>query len=539
MSMVCSVTESGGSSRNTLSRVSAVRCSGGRVSGCCSLCGAGARRGRSCALANVAVPASSSASSRRHERRRASLVILGKVIAGVIMRRPGSIGPSGAPRRPHHIGIGPLLKPRSAVDNRLEIRACRAFPAFRRAMRITSQVPENAVSQGLARARTFHGARSDTGALRPDLRAPACRLGRQRDQDRVTARARWGEPLGGPREGSDFQNLHRNKRSMTLNLKAPEAVAAFKRMVKKADVVVENFRPDVKRRLGIDYPQLRKINPKLVYASISGFGQTGPYAARPGFDQIAQGMGGLMSITGLPGQGPVRVGIPIADLTAGLFCALGILVALLEREKSKQGQHVTTSLLQAQIFMLDFQGARWLIEGDVPKQAGNNHPTSIPTGVFKTADGHINIASTGSKIWARFCAAADASELLQRPEYQTAAERSKNRDALNADIERYTVKQTSAEWIERLNKAGVPCGPSYSVDQVYADPQVEHLGIAQAVKTRDKSKLRMAGQPMSLSRTPSRLVARPPKLGEHTDAVLKEFGFSAKDIAALRKANAV
>jgi crotonobetainyl-CoA:carnitine CoA-transferase CaiB-like acyl-CoA transferase/enoyl-CoA hydratase/carnithine racemase len=335
-----------------------------------------------------------------------------------------------------------------------------------------------------------------------------------------------GEPLGGPREGSDFQNLHRNKRSMTLNLKAPEAVAAFKRMVKKADVVVENFRPDVKRRLGIDYPQLRKINPKLVYASISGFGQTGPYAARPGFDQIAQGMGGLMSITGLPGQGPVRVGIPIADLTAGLFCALGILVALLEREKSKQGQHVTTSLLQAQIFMLDFQGARWLIEGDVPKQAGNNHPTSIPTGVFKTADGHINIASTGSKIWARFCAAADASELLQRPEYQTAAERSKNRDALNADIERYTVKHTSAEWIERLNKAGVPCGPIYSVDQVYADPQVEHLGIAQAVKTKDKTKLRMAGQPMALSRTPSRLVARPPKLGEHTDAVLKEFGFS-------------
>jgi formyl-CoA transferase len=326
---------------------------------------------------------------------------------------------------------------------------------------------------------------------------------------------------------------------MTLNLKAPEAVAAFKRMVKKADVVVENFRPDVKRRLGIDYPQLRKINPKLIYASISGFGQTGPYAARPGFDQIAQGMGGLMSITGLPGQGPVRVGIPIADLTAGLFCALGILVALLEREKSKQGQHVTTSLLQAQIFMLDFQGARWLIEGDVPKQAGNNHPTSIPTGVFKTADGHINIASTGSKIWARFCAAADASELLQRPEYQTAAERSKNRDALNADIERYTIKQTSAEWIERLNKAGVPCGPIYSVDQVYADPQVEHLGIAQVVKTKDKSKLRMASQPMSLSRTPSRLVARPPKLGEHTDAVLKEFGFSAKNIAALRKANAV
>jgi len=348
-----------------------------------------------------------------------------------------------------------------------------------------------------------------------------------------------GEALGGPREGSDFQNLHRNKRSMTLNLKAPAGVAAFKRMVKKADVVVENFRPDVKRRLGIDYPPLRRINPKLIYASISGFGQTGPYANRPGFDQIAQGMGGLMSITGLPGQGPVRVGIPIADLSAGLFCSLGILVALLEREKSKKGQYVATSLLQAQIFVLDFQGARWLIGGEVPKQAGNNHPTSIPTGVFKTADGHLNIASTGSKIWARFCQAAGAVELMQRPEYSTAAERSKHRDVLNADIESYTVKRSSAEWIELLAKAGVPCGPIYSIDQVYADPQVVHLGIAQPVRTRDKSKLVMAGQPVSLSRTPSRLVAEPPKLGEHTDAVLKEFGFSAKEIATLRKANAI
>ena len=348
-----------------------------------------------------------------------------------------------------------------------------------------------------------------------------------------------GDPLGGPREGSDFQNLHRNKRSITLNLKMPEALAAFRRMVKKADVVVENFRPDVKRRLGIDYKQLAKVNPKLIYASISGFGQTGPYADRPGFDQIAQGMGGLMSITGLPGQGPVRVGIPIADLTAGLFCALGLLVALLEREKSKKGQHVTTSLLEAQIFMLDFQGARWLIGGEVPKQAGNNHPTSIPTGVFKTADGLINIASTGSKIWARFLKAADAAELGERPEYQTSAERSKHRDKLNADMELYTVKRTSAEWVELLNKAGVPCGPIYSIDQVYADPQVVHLGMAQPVNTRDKSRLRMARQPMSLSRTPSRFVAPPPALGEHTDAVLREFGFSAKEISALRKANAV
>jgi crotonobetainyl-CoA:carnitine CoA-transferase CaiB-like acyl-CoA transferase len=348
-----------------------------------------------------------------------------------------------------------------------------------------------------------------------------------------------GEGMGGPREGSDFQNLHRNKRSMTLNLKSKEAVAAFKRMVKKADVVVENFRPDVKRRLGIDYKALAKVNPKLIYASISGFGQTGPYANRPGFDQIAQGMGGLMSITGLPGQGPVRVGIPIADLAAGLFCALGILVALLEREKSKKGQYVATSLLQAQIFMLDFQGSRWLLAGEVPRQAGNNHPTSIPTGVFKTADGHINIAATGQKIWERFCNAIEAPELINHPDYRSSAVRLKHRDALNAEIGRHTPKRTGAEWVERLNTAGVPCGPIYSVDQVYADPQVVHLGMAQSLKGKDKKTMRMAGQPMSLSRTPSKLVAPPPALGEHTDAVLKEFGFSAKEIAALHKAKAV
>src|SRR6478735_1910816 len=348
-----------------------------------------------------------------------------------------------------------------------------------------------------------------------------------------------GEPLGGPREGSDFQNLHRNKRSMTLNLKAPEAVAAFKRMVKKADVVVENFRPDVKRRLGVDYPQLRKINPKLVYASISGFGQTGPYAARPGFDQIAQGMGGLMSITGLPGHGPVRVGIPVADLTAGLFAAIGVLTALLERDKSGKGQAIETSLLQAQIFMLDFQAARYLVEGEVAEQAGNNHPTTIPTSAFKTRDGYINIATTGGKMWERFCQALGAQALLETPDYRTAEARLKNRDALNAEIETYLQSRTSAEWVEHFNKAGVPSGPIYSIDKVFADPQVKHLKIAQKVDGKAKRKLTLVGQPVSLSRTPSHLAAPPPKLGEHTDAVLKEFGFSKQEIKALHKAGAV
>jgi crotonobetainyl-CoA:carnitine CoA-transferase CaiB-like acyl-CoA transferase len=345
-----------------------------------------------------------------------------------------------------------------------------------------------------------------------------------------------GEGLGGPRDGSDFQNLHRNKRSMTLNLKSPEGVAVLKKMVKKADVVVENFRPDVKRRLGIDYKDLKKINPKIVYGSISGFGQDGPYENRPGFDQIAQGMGGLMSITGLPGQGPVRVGIPIADLTGGLLCAMGILTALLERDQSGKGQHVTTSLLQAQIFMLDFQASRYLVKGEVAKQAGNNHPTSIPTGVFKTTDGHINIAAAGGKIWERTCEALEAPELIKRPEYATGATRSQHRDKLNAEIEAITAKRSSADWIDRFNKAGVPCGPIYSIDQVFADPQVKHLGMSQLVKGTN---MHLVGQGVSLSRTPSKLVAAPPALGQHTKAVLKEFGYTPKQIAALRQANAI
>ncbi len=343
-----------------------------------------------------------------------------------------------------------------------------------------------------------------------------------------------GDPMGGPREGSDFQNLHRNKRGMTLNLKSPEGVALFKKMVETADVVVENFRPDVKTRLGVDYDSLAKVNPRIVYASISGFGQDGPYAKRPGFDQIAQGMGGLMSITGLPGQGPVRVGIPIADLCAGLFAAQGIMVALLEREVSGKGQWVQTSLLQAQIFMLDFQASRWLMQGEVPKQAGNNHPTSIPTGVFKTSDGYMNIAATGQKIWERCCQVFGKTEWTKDERYATSAARSKNRDALNAEIEAVTQTDTTANWVARLNEAGVPCGPIYKVDEMFADPQVKHLGIAQTLNGGNRGEVAYVGQPFGLSRTPSRIVSHPPALGEHTDEVLREMGYDQAAIDDLR-----
>jgi formyl-CoA transferase len=347
-----------------------------------------------------------------------------------------------------------------------------------------------------------------------------------------------GQP-GGPRDGPDFQNLHRNKRSITLNLKSPQGLEVFKRLVAKADVVVENYRPDVKDRLGIDYESLKAINPRLVYASISGFGQDGPYSKRPGFDQIAQGIGGLMSITGLPGQGPVRVGIPIADLTAGLFCAQGILAALLEREVSGEGQWLQTSLLQAQVFMLDFQAARWLVDHEVPQQAGNNHPTSIPTGVFETADGHMNIAVAGQPIWLRFCTAIGDEPLAEDPAYATPKDRSKNRDALNAAIAAHTRGKTTAEWVELFNAAGVPAGDINTIDKVFADPQVRHLAMAQRVDSNERGPIELVGQPIRMSRTPSTLAAPPPTMGQHTGEILAGLGYGEAEVEDLRAAGAI
>ena len=337
------------------------------------------------------------------------------------------------------------------------------------------------------------------------------------------------DPMGGPRHGPDFQNLHRNKRGMTLNLKEPEGVAILKRLVATADVVVENFRPDVKHRLGIDYAALSAVNPRLIYASISGFGQDGPYADRPGFDQIAQGMGGLMSITGEPGRGPMRVGIPIADLCAGIFAAQGVLVALLEREASGKGQWVQSSLLQAQIFMLDFQAARWLMKGEVPPQAGNNHPTSIPTGVFRTRDGHINIAASGHHIWERLARELGAEAWLTDPRFANGAARSQHRDVLQELIDARTEHEDSAVWIERLNAVGVPCGPINAIDQAFAEPQVHHLGIAQELDG-----IRYVGQPVSLARTPGTIASPSPGRGQHTDEILQALGFEVQEIERLR-----
>jgi len=334
--------------------------------------------------------------------------------------------------------------------------------------------------------------------------------------------------------GPDFQNLHRNKRCITLDLKSPKGKAVLMALARDADVLVENFRPDVKDRLGIGYAALAAENPRLVYASISGFGENGPYRMRPGFDQIAQGMGGLMSVTGAPGQGPMRAGIPVADLTAGLFAAQGIMTALLEREVSGQGQWVQVSLLAAQIAMMDFQAARWLMEQDVPQQAGNNHPTSIPTGVFATSDGHINIAAAGNVIWARLCRALGLEALIDDPLFATGEARSENRDALNARIEAVTRTGASAHWVETLNAAEVPCGPIYAMDQVFADPQVQHLQMAPKVRHPQLGEIALVGQAIKLSRTPAELATATAGLGEHTDAVLAELGYTADQVAAMR-----
>ncbi len=343
--------------------------------------------------------------------------------------------------------------------------------------------------------------------------------------------------LGAGRHTSDFQNLQRNKRSITLNLKEAKGVELFLKLVEKADVVIENFRPDVKERLGIGYDVLKEINPGIIMASISGFGQDGPYAKRPGFDQIAQGMGGLMSITGEPGRGPMRVGIPIADLTTGIFCAYGIMVALVERQKSGQGQWLHTSLLQSQIFMLDFQAARWLAEGKVPGQAGNNHPTSIPTGVFKTSDGSINIAVAGETTWQRFANGIDRPDWIENEDYKDNAARLANRDQLNAEIEAITKTRSSVEWVEILTGKGVPCGEINRIDQVFEDPQVQHLGIATPAPTVPFGDTHLVGQPVTLTRTPSEIVQAPPERGEHTEEILLELGIDADEVERLRGSN--
>ena len=335
------------------------------------------------------------------------------------------------------------------------------------------------------------------------------------------------ESISGARHGYDMLNLHRNKRSLTLNLKKPEGLAVFKRMVETADVVVENYRPDVKARLGIDYEVLKEINPRIIMASISGFGQDGPYHKRAGFDQIAQGMGGLMWVTGRPGEGPMRAGTAVADSTAGLYAATGIMIALAERERSGEGQWLHTSLLQAQIALMDFQAARYLVDREVPAQAGNDHPYATPMGMVETKDGFINIGVGGDGQWRSLCGALGLDDLAEDPDFATIDQRYKNRrPQVWARLQPIFASEPSAHWLGVLEEAGVPAGPVYKVDEMFDDPQVRHLGIAQPVHHPERGDIELIGQPVVLTRTPASVATASPDPGDHTDEVLAEIGLS-------------
>jgi len=339
--------------------------------------------------------------------------------------------------------------------------------------------------------------------------------------------------------GSDRQNVHRNKRSIAINLQSDAGRSVFYRLAKDADVVVENFRADVKHRLKVDYETLKKINPRIVYGSISGFGQDGPYGKRPGVDQIAQGVGGLMSITGPPGGGPWRVGIPISDLCAGLYLAHGVMAALIERELSGEGQWVHTSLLEAMVAMLDFQATRWLIDGEVPPQAGNDHPTAFPMGVFPVKGGTINIAASGDRMFGDFLKVIGAEELMKDERFRTRKSRGAHRPQLRALVEEKTRTWESEALIEALNAVGVPCGPILTIDQVFANPQVQHLGLAQTVESKRLGKLTLVRSPVRLSRTSTALTRAAPVPGGETDEVLKEYGYTPDQIAELKASGAV
>ena len=354
------------------------------------------------------------------------------------------------------------------------------------------------------------------------------------DVIRIEPPAGDGEDIAGDRDGFDFQNLHRNKRCINLDLKSPEGHEAFMRLAAKADVIVENMRSAVKFRLKVDYETVRAVNPRIVYGSISGFGQDGPYGKRAGVDQIAQGMGGLMSITGLPGQGPVRVGIPIADLTAGNMLAFGIMTALFDREKTGLGRWVTTSLLEVQVFMLDFQASRWLMKGEVAPQAGNDHPTGIPTGVFPAADGFINIAASGGRLWVRLCETIGHPEWAQEPDWKTQAGRSKNRKAINAAIGEVTKLKSADYWIELFEEAGIPCGPINSIDKVFADPQVKHLGMAQPVTHPRLGLEHIVASPVNQVGLSRAIRTATAEAGQHTNDVLASVGYSDAEISAMR-----
>ena len=345
----------------------------------------------------------------------------------------------------------------------------------------------------------------------------------------------------GKRRGPDEQNLHRNKRSLCIDLKTPAGTEILHKLVAKADVVVENFRASVKQRLGVTYEQLKAINPRIILASISGFGQDGPYSSRPGVDQIVQGMSGLMSVTGEPGRGPMRVGVAICDTAAGMFLGQGILLALLHREHTGVGQWVHTSLLEAMLNKLDFQGARYTMSGEIPGQEGNGHPTNAPMSTYRAKDGMVNIAAASGKMWTAFCNALGADAFLADPDYKDTKSRATNRRALDDAIHAVTERFTVADLIERLNPVGVPCGPVNNIGQAFEDPQVKHLRMTRPAAHHTLGDVRLLRSPINLSAFPhpERFHHAGPDPGEHSAALLRELGYDESAIERMKADGAI
>ena len=343
----------------------------------------------------------------------------------------------------------------------------------------------------------------------------------------------------GGRSSPDYLNLHRNKRSLVIDLKHPEGRATLHRMVESADVLVENMRSAVKYKLGFDFESLSKVNPRIVLGSISGFGQDGPYGQRGGVDQIAQGLGGMMSVTGLPDQGPVRAGVAISDITAGLQLAIGILTALHERQRTGKGRWVHTSLLESMVGMLDFQAARWTVAGDNPPQEGNDHPTLGPMGMYKTRDGYINLAASGGRLWEAFCHELGVDSWLEDPRFSTVSSRRTNKAELNQLIEELLDGDTSDNWVLRLNAVGVPCGPVNTVAEVFDDPQVKYLEIAKPVEHPVSGHIEILKNATNIEGVSSDIRMPSPLKGEHSRELLIEFGFTEPEIDRLAQSEAI
>jgi CoA:oxalate CoA-transferase len=340
-------------------------------------------------------------------------------------------------------------------------------------------------------------------------------------------------------EGAYFLYGNRNKKSLSLNLQDERGRDILIKLVKNADILVENYRPQVKFRLKIDYATLKEINPLLIYCSVSGFGQTGPWADRAGFDQIAQGMSGFMSITGLPGSGPCRVGVAIGDSVAAIFATYGILAALVERRESGMGQYIETSLLEALVAILGFQAGIYFGTGKTPPQLGNDHGTVAPYGTYQTKDGYINIAAVTQRMWIKLCQILKLDELINDPRFQTIPDRVQNKCELRILLERILVQKTVADWVEILNKAGIPSGSILTVDQVFKNEQVLHQKMLLEVDHKTAGRLKMIGFPVKLSRTPCQITLPPPAFGQHTYEILKELKYSDEEIMELKKSGVV